>query len=225
MLGDDPKDRTPKLDKADLRRIGVFRHLRSIPENACRKARVEFSVHTPCDVTDRSYHWIEPDLLPNHSGDETFQPDSAWNPFLGAETALPCVLRRRVGLAPVRGPEEQFLGTSLPSRGPITAIGSLLSGIVVARQCALAARHAGFQQGLWGARAELRIGEVAHAARSPFPPSADAQPPFSRLDGKPPAGPLESVIRYRKLTAHEFGTVFLRSRHPRSDLAGGTPFY
>ena len=46
MLGDDPKDRTPKLDKADLRRIGVFRHLRSIPENACRKARVEFSVHT-----------------------------------------------------------------------------------------------------------------------------------------------------------------------------------
>jgi hypothetical protein len=49
MLGDDPKHRTPKLDKADLRRIGVFRHLRSIPENACRKARVEFSVHTPCN--------------------------------------------------------------------------------------------------------------------------------------------------------------------------------
>ena len=46
MLVDDPKDRTPKLDKAKLRRIGVFRHLRSIPENACREARVEFSVHT-----------------------------------------------------------------------------------------------------------------------------------------------------------------------------------
>ena len=50
MLVDDPKDRTPKLDKAKLRRIGVFRHLRSIPENACRKARVEFSVHTPSSL-------------------------------------------------------------------------------------------------------------------------------------------------------------------------------
>jgi hypothetical protein len=88
--------------------------------------------------------------------------------FLEGETALLCVLGRRVGISPVRGPERRFLRTSLHHVAPITAIiGSLLSGIVVARQCALATGMQDLDNGYRAVRRYTKSGErpvrlVAH---------------------------------------------------------------